>query len=82
MVAVVGVPDDYWGEAICAVVVAHPDRRPTAEELIDHVRERISAFKRPRHVLFVEQLPMTSNGKIAKDRVRHLARAATLGPAD
>jgi acyl-CoA synthetase (AMP-forming)/AMP-acid ligase II len=76
-VAVVGVPDDYWGEAICAVVVtgAH---QPEPDDLIGHVRERIAAFKRPRHVLFVDALPLTTNGKVAKDAVRAHARS-TLG---
>jgi acyl-CoA synthetase (AMP-forming)/AMP-acid ligase II len=74
-VAVVGVPDEYWGEAICAVVVAHADRHPPAEALADHVRSRIAAFKRPRHVLFVDALPLTSNGKVAKEAVRQYARA-------
>lgn len=73
-VAVVGVPDEYWGEAICAVVVAGT-RRPEPEELVDHVRSRIAAFKRPRHVLFVDALPLTTNGKVAKDAVRAHARA-------
>jgi acyl-CoA synthetase (AMP-forming)/AMP-acid ligase II len=73
-VAVVGVPDEYWGEAICAVVVARPGRRPSAEALIAHVRSHITAFKRPRHVLFVDVLPLTSNGKIAKGAVRQYAR--------
>jgi acyl-CoA synthetase (AMP-forming)/AMP-acid ligase II len=72
--AVVGVPDEYWGEAICAVVVAS-HRRPEPEELINHVRSRIAAFKRPRHVLFVDALPLTTNGKVAKDAVRAHAKA-------
>jgi acyl-CoA synthetase (AMP-forming)/AMP-acid ligase II len=73
-VAVVGVPDEYWGEAICAVVVtgAH---RPEPDELIGHVRSRIAAFKRPRHVLFMDALPLTTNGKVAKDAVRAHARS-------
>ncbi|NKZ10345.1 long-chain fatty acid--CoA ligase [Mycolicibacterium septicum DSM 44393] len=75
-VAVVAVPDDYWGEAVCAVVVPMPGRRPTAEELVDHVRTEIAGFKRPRVVLFTEALPLTGNGKVAKDRVRAFARAA------
>jgi acyl-CoA synthetase (AMP-forming)/AMP-acid ligase II len=75
-VAVVAVPDDYWGEAVCAVVVPVPGRRPTAEELVDHVRTEIAGFKRPRVVLFTEALPLTGNGKVAKDRVRAFARAA------
>ncbi|WP_036435948.1 AMP-binding protein [Mycobacterium sp. URHB0044] len=74
-VAVVGVPDEYWGEAICAVVVTPPNRRPSTEDLTAHVRSRIAAFKRPRHVLFVDALPLTSNGKVAKEAVRQYARA-------
>jgi acyl-CoA synthetase (AMP-forming)/AMP-acid ligase II len=73
-VAVVGVPDDYWGEAICAVVVARDGERPSVEALATYVRARIAAFKRPRHVLFVDALPLTSNGKVLKGAVRHYAR--------
>ncbi|MEV0673871.1 AMP-binding protein [Mycobacterium sp. NPDC050441] len=80
-VAVVAVPDDYWGEAVCAVVVPSPGRRPTADELIGHVRGMIAGFKRPRMVLFTEALPLTGNGKVAKDRVRAFARTAVLGGA-
>jgi acyl-CoA synthetase (AMP-forming)/AMP-acid ligase II len=75
MVAVVGVPDEYWGEAICAVVVPLAGRSPSAADLVAHVRASIAGFKRPRHILFVDALPLTSNGKVAKDRVRILARA-------
>jgi acyl-CoA synthetase (AMP-forming)/AMP-acid ligase II len=73
-VAVVGVPDDYWGEAICAVVVPVSGRHPPAEALVAHVRSHLAAFKRPRHVLFVDSLPLTSNGKVAKVAVRRYAR--------
>lgn len=79
MVAVVGVPDDYWGEAVCAVVVPVAGREPSADELIEHVRCAIAGFKRPRVVLFVDGLPLTGNGKVAKDRVREFARSAVLG---
>lgn len=75
-VAVVGVPDAYWGEAICAVVVAGGDARPGADELVAHVRAHLSPFKRPRHVVFVDALPTTTNGKVAKDAVRTLAGSA------
>lgn len=81
-VAVVAVPDDYWGETVCAVVVPAPGRPPTADELIEHVRTEIAGFKRPRVVLFTETLPLTGNGKVAKDRVRAFARAAVLGGAE
>jgi acyl-CoA synthetase (AMP-forming)/AMP-acid ligase II len=74
-VAVVGVPDAYWGEAICAVVVPTAGPHPSAEALIAHVRAHLAGFKRPRHVLFVNALPQTSNGKVVKDAVRQYARA-------
>jgi acyl-CoA synthetase (AMP-forming)/AMP-acid ligase II len=72
--AVVAVPDEYWGEAICAVIVARPGTRPSADALIAHVRAHLAAFKRPRHVLFVAELPVTSNGKVAKAVIRQTAR--------
>ena len=73
-VAVVGVPDDYWGEAICAVVVPRDGSAPSADALIAHVRAHLAGFKRPRHVLLVNDLPLTTNGKVAKNEVRALAR--------
>jgi acyl-CoA synthetase (AMP-forming)/AMP-acid ligase II len=73
-VAVVGVPDAYWGEAICAVVVARSGSAVSAADLVELVRGSLAGFKRPRHVLFVESLPLTSNGKIAKEAVRQYAR--------
>lgn len=78
-VAVVGVPDPYWGEAICAVVVRTANGRPDADALVAHVRERIAAFKRPRHVVFVDALPLTTNGKIAKQILREQLRGRFAG---
>ncbi|MFC7672411.1 AMP-binding protein [Mycolicibacterium sp. GCM10028919] len=75
-VAVVGVPDEYWGEAICAVVVARRGTSPAADDLVAHVRAVLTPWKRPRHVLFVDALPTTTNGKVAKDAVRASARDA------
>jgi acyl-CoA synthetase (AMP-forming)/AMP-acid ligase II len=82
LVAVVGVPDDYWGESVCAVVVPVAGATPSADELIGHVRGTLAGFKRPRTVLFVEALPLTGNGKVAKDRVRDYARSAGLRRTD
>lgn len=73
-VAVVGVPDEYWGEAICAVVVPRAGSDPDVDDLVAHVRAAITAFKRPRHVMFVDALPVTTNGKVAKQAVRDHAR--------
>nr|WP_155906400.1 MULTISPECIES: AMP-binding protein [unclassified Mycolicibacterium] len=78
-VAVVGVPDPYWGEAICAVVVPTGNTPPDADTLIAYVRERIAAFKRPRHVVFVEALPHTTSGKVAKQVLREQLRERFAG---
>ncbi|MCU1377069.1 MAG: AMP-dependent synthetase and ligase [Acidimicrobiales bacterium] len=68
--AVVGIPDEYWGEAICAIVVADG---VAAEELVTHVGERLAGFKKPKHVVFVEALPVNASGKVLKAELRRLA---------
>ena len=78
-VCVVGVPDEKWGEAVRAVVVASRDGL-TAEELIGLVGEHLAPYKKPKAVDFVDSLPRTSYGKVAKREVRatywaHLDRA-------
>jgi fatty-acyl-CoA synthase len=66
MCAVVGVPDDKWGEAVTAVVVAREGTRPNAEELIALVKARKGAAHAPKQIQFVEKLPMTGVGKVDK----------------
>jgi acyl-CoA synthetase (AMP-forming)/AMP-acid ligase II len=71
--AVVGVPDDYWGEAICAVVVPRAASSLTADEVVEHVRGRLAGFKRPRHVVLVDALPTNAAGKVLKTELRRIA---------
>ena len=69
-VAVIGIPDRKWGEAVLAVCVARGGARPSAEELIAFCRERIGGYKIPRHYEFVEALPRNASGKVLKRVLR------------
>ena len=71
-VAVIGVSDEKWGEAVKAVVVLRAGRSATAQELIDHCRTLIASYKRPRHVEFVDEIVKLPSGKIDKVRLRKL----------
>jgi long-chain acyl-CoA synthetase len=68
--AVVGVADDYRGEAVKAFVVLRPGEHATAEELQAHCREHLSNYKVPRQVEFVEALPKGATGKVLKKELR------------
>ena len=68
--AVIGVPDDQWGEAVKAVVALQPGASATEQELIDWCRGRIADYKRPRSVDFVAELPRDQAGKLLKRTIR------------
>jgi long-chain acyl-CoA synthetase len=69
-VAVIGIPDDRWGEAVKAIVVKKPGAAASPEELIAFARERIAGYKVPRSIDFVDALPRTPTGKILKRELR------------
>jgi len=69
--AVIGVPDDTWGEAVLAVIVPRDGHEPTERDIIDHCRTRIAGFKLPKRVVFqTEPLPKSGPGKILKTELR------------
>ncbi|MFI6559525.1 acyl-CoA synthetase [Streptomyces sp. NPDC050534] len=68
-VAVIGLPDERWIEAVTAVVV--PRGEVTEEELIAHARENLAHFKAPKRVEFVDELPRNASGKILKRELRN-----------
>ncbi|MGW4855570.1 fatty acyl-CoA synthetase [Streptomyces sp. NPDC004288] len=67
-VAVVGLPDERWIEAVTAVVV--PRGEVTEAELLDHAREKLARFKAPKRVFLVDALPRNASGKILKRELR------------
>jgi acyl-CoA synthetase (AMP-forming)/AMP-acid ligase II len=66
-VAVVGIPDPTWGESVRAYIVVVPGCQPKTAELIAHCRRQLASFKKPRSVIFVDELPKSPNGKILKE---------------
>ena len=68
--AVIGVPDDRWGEAVKAIVVAAPGARPEPEAVIAWARQRIAAFKAPKSVDFIDVLPRNASGKVLRRELR------------
>ena len=68
--AVVGRPDDRWGEVPVAYVVLSPPATTTAEDLIDHCRQQLARFKVPKAVVFIDALPRNPSGKVLKRELR------------
>ena len=62
----IGLPDETLGEEVAAVVVVRPGTSPSADELQAWAKERVAAYKYPREVIFVDDLPKGPTGKILK----------------
>jgi acyl-CoA synthetase (AMP-forming)/AMP-acid ligase II len=65
-VAVVGVPDDHWGEQVAAFVRPVPGQDVTSGELTAYCRARLAVHKTPRHWVFTDSFPLTASGKVQK----------------
>jgi acyl-coenzyme A synthetase/AMP-(fatty) acid ligase len=68
--AVVGEPDPRWGENICAFVVLRPGAAVSQADLVAFVRDHLASYKKPKRVIFVDELPKNAAGKIAKAELR------------
>src|SRR5699024_10727244 len=69
-VAVVGIPDEYWMEAVTAVVVPKEGAELTEAAVMTFCKERLSKFKVPKHVDFADELPKNPSGKVLKRTLR------------
>jgi len=69
-VAVVGVPDEKWGESVKAIVVKKPGADISADDVIAHARKNIAGYKSPRSVDFIDALPRNASGKILRRQLR------------
>ena len=66
----VGIPDDYWGEAVKAVVSLHQGASATAEELIEFCAGKLAGYKRPKSLEIWDDLPKNATGKLLRRKVR------------
>ena len=64
------MPDDKWGESVCAVVVMRDGETLTEAEVIGHCQTMIASYKKPRSVIFAEAIPKLPTGKIDKVTLR------------
>jgi acyl-CoA synthetase (AMP-forming)/AMP-acid ligase II len=69
-VAVIGIPDDIWGEAVHAVVVTKNGKKIDEELLIDHCKRHLASFKKPKSIDFMDSLPRNILGKIEKKKLK------------
>ena len=69
-VAVIGMPDERWGETVKALVVRAPGRGRDSRRALAFARERLAGYKLPRLVEFVDELPRTPSGKVLKRELR------------
>ncbi len=68
--AVIGVPDEKWGESLKAFIVLKPGRQATEEEIIEYCMENLAQYKKPRQVEFISEMPRNPSGKILKKSLR------------
>jgi long-chain acyl-CoA synthetase len=71
-VAIVGVPDEKWGEAVHAFIVPRPGTKPDVQHLLQSARTHLAGYKVPKGVTLLEQLPLSSVGKVRKNLLREL----------
>jgi fatty-acyl-CoA synthase len=69
----VGLPDNRFGETICAVVEAEPGQEPSLEVLSSHVKAHLAAYKAPRNIVIVETIGRAPNGKVDYKRLKQHA---------
>jgi len=71
-VAVIGLPDEKWGEVITAIITPKPGETITEEEIIEYCKKNLAGYKCPKIVKFVDNIPKNPAGKIVKSKLKKL----------
>jgi acyl-CoA synthetase (AMP-forming)/AMP-acid ligase II len=69
-VAVIGIPDEIWRESVCAVVVPREGYQVSEPEIIEFCAQNLSGYKKPKKIVFMENLPKNAAGKVTKNILR------------
>jgi acyl-CoA synthetase (AMP-forming)/AMP-acid ligase II len=69
-VAVIGVPDQNWGEAVKAIVSLKPGQKATQEDIINFCKDHMASYKKPKSVDFIAEIPKNPYGKVLKRELR------------
>ena len=65
--SVIGLPDEYYGEVVCACIIPKPGDKPTADEIQAYLKARIASYKLPSRVVMLDEFPLNSMGKVRKE---------------
>jgi feruloyl-CoA synthase len=72
--AIIGLPDEVWGEAVCAIIVPKEGAVIEEQELRNFCRQKLAGYKVPRRIFIEEQLPRNASGKVLKYQLRQKMR--------
>lgn len=70
--AVVGIPDEDWGEAVCAVIIQAENQKLSDREIYKFCKENLAGYKTPKKIVFIDKLPLNSAGKILRRKVKEM----------
>jgi fatty-acyl-CoA synthase len=70
--AVFGIPDEKWGESVCAAVILKENATLTEEEIIDYCKGNLASYKKPSKVRLFKSFPLSTSGKVLKHRVKEV----------
>ena len=72
LASVVGVDDPKWGEVGLAALQTRPGSELDEQQVTDYLKERLAAYKVPKHIRFVDEIPMNAQGKVQKNELKRL----------
>ncbi len=76
-VSVIGLPDEYYGEIVCACVIPKPGQMPSVDEIKAYLETRIASYKVPSRIVLLKEFPLNSMGKVRKDVLKELVLRST-----